>query len=271
MGLLRDRDAELSQLERMVVRLQDPARRKDMPPEDWPTAMVAYSLHMSEDPALLTEGRAVYADFAQAIAPPERLNSLMRLSGFICQRKGAGWRALLLYAMAENAPELCARAAALAVSCVPCAEGRFYGAEALVKLLAEPQTPPAICGGLLSLADLRLLPTLRPLAALPPARLRPLLNGLSTTLNSLSAACLLHVLEAAPSLSQEVTEALCRLASQTPIVADLALPLPTWAYERPTPQPLHAWSLPEFLPRLMPRLQPLLSPAQIDLLRLAFV
>lgn len=274
MGLFRDQESELPMLRRLVARLRDVARRQGVSAEEWPVAMVAYGLDMSEAPELLNEeSLLIYADFVRAVAPAVRLSSLARLASFVSQRRGSGWRALLLYAMGESAhPELCARAATLAItSAAPVDSVVLTGAQEVVQLLAREDAPPAMLGALLSLPDLRFLPTLQPLLSLPLSRLRLLVSELKCSLNSVSSAFLLQLLDAEPSLAEEVTQALSRLAGATSLVADIALPIPTWAYASPTPQPLHAWSRAEYLPRILPRLQPHLSPKQIDSLRAAFV
>lgn len=281
MGLLRDQESELPRLQRLVARLQDATRRRELPAEDWPTAMLAYGLHMSEDPALLhaEEGLAVYADFVRATPQQERLSSLGNLASFVSSHRGAGWQALLLYAMGEHAaPELSSRAATLAISLAPLPAEKAQGcsprtgADAIIQLLVREDAPASLLSALLSLPDMRFLPVLQPLAKLPVPRLRQLLAGFSGSLNSLSAAFLLSLLELHSSaLAEAVASALMHLAKHTPLVADIALPLPTWAFESPTPQPLHAWTLPEYLPRIMPRLQPHLSPQQLSALSECFV
>ena len=277
MGLLRDNESELPQLQRLVARLQAPARRRELPAQEWPTAMAAYALHHSEDTAALLgdEARCIYADYVQHTPQAAREDALNHLAAFISRRRGSGWRALLLYALGESTcAELSARAATLATTLAPPpADGQppLAGAAAAVGLLARAEAPSAILGALLSLPELRLLPALHPLAELPLPRQRALLSALGCTLNSLSAACLLHLLETHPAeLAEPITAALARLAQRTPIVADIALPLPTWAFASPTPQPLHAWTPQEYLPRLLPRLQPHLTPHQLDTLQRAF-
>lgn len=274
MGLFQDQESGLPLLQRLVARLKDATRRRELSPGDWTTAMTAYALQMSEDPALLTEGLEAYADFAQIASASERQASLSRLAQFVMQRRGAGWRALLLYAMGEaEHAELCARAASFAVSLAPHEEPLpFAGAQALVELLATHEdAPAAMLDGLLLLPDARLLSCTEPLYSLPTARMRSLLSGMRSPLNSLSSAFLLRLVEGNHELADAVTDALVRMAANTPLVADIAMPIPTWAFRNPTPQPLHAWSLPEFLPRILPRLLPLLSPQQVDALRAAFV
>lgn len=274
MGLFRDQEEDLPELQRLVSRLNDPARRRELSPEEWGLAVVAYGLHLSQDPALLNpDSLAVYADFVNGAPAELRLSSLNRLALYVSQRKGDGWRALLLYAMGESAnTSLCTRAATLAATyAAPSEEVRFAGVQAIVELLARDDAPPAMLGALLALSDTRPLPQLEPLCRLPQPRIRALLAALNSTLNSLSAAWLLQLLETTPTLAQDITETLARLASHTPLVADIVLPIPTWAYEKPTPQPLHAWTLAEYLPRMLPRLSQHLTPAQLHTLRATFV
>lgn len=246
----------MSELRRLVLRVKDPARRAGIAPAEWPTAIVAYALELSEDPELLSEGAEIYASFAQQVPLPERAGALAQLGRFITSRRGEGWRALLLFAQGESQDmQLSARAATMALSLAPPSEtSRFTGAAALAHLVEQGLATPGILSALLSVSDLRLLPLLAPLCALPAARLTPLLEGLSTTVNSLSAEWLLRLQEAQPDLEPLITAAFIRLASQTPLVADLIYPIPTWAYTNPAPQPLHAWTLPEFLPRMKSRL-----------------
>ena len=273
MSMFRDREADLSELQRLVVKLADPARHAELMPEEWPLAMVAYALHLSEDADLLSSSTlALYASFVQHAPAAARAAALSQLAGFITSRRGAGWRTLLLFALGEaQDAALGTRAATLTLQLAPPSpEERFTGAAALAEQLRQGG-PAFMLSALLSAADLRLLPLLTPLCSLPPERMQALLTSLDTTLNSLSAALLLHILEAQPQLAGELTAALVRLAEHTPLVADLVYPIPTWAYGNPAPQPLHAWTLPEYLPRLLPRLTPHLSAPQIQMLRDAFV
>ena len=273
MGLFRDRESELSALQRLVARLKDAARRHELSAAEWPLAMLAYALEMSEDPALLSpESRENYAAFARQTSADARQSSLAQLGQFISARRGRGWRALLLSALNEPEAALSARAATLALTLAPPAETeRFAGAAAIVQLLAqEPAAPPCMLSALLDLSDLRLLPLLKPIYALPEPHAAALLAGLSGTLNSLSAEFLLQLLEAQPTLAPHITAALQRIAARTPLVADLVYPIPTWAYTQPAPQPLHAWTLPEYLDRMRPRLSPHLNTEQLHSLESSF-
>ena len=268
MGLLRDREEELPELQRLLLRVKDPARRAAISPEQWPTAMVAYALDMSEDPAMLTEGLEVYAEFARQSPPTDRASALAQLGRFVTARRGEGWRALLLFVLGERQQtQLCTRAATMTLTLAPPGdESRFPGAAVLAHLVEQGLGAPGILSALLSVSDLRLLPLLSPLCSLPADTLAPLIRGLSTTVNSLSAEWLLRAQEAQPTLESLVTDAFIRLAAKTPLVADLVYPIPTWAFTNPTPQPLHAWTLSEFLPRMRSRL----TPAQLLALTPAF-
>ena len=271
--MFRDREADLTELQRLVVKLADPARHAELSAEEWPLAMVAYALHLSEDADLLSDSTlAIYASFVQHAPAATRAAALSQLAGFVTARRGAGWRTLILFALGEaQDAALGARAATLTLQlAAPTPDERFAGAAALVEQLKQAG-PPSMLSALLSAADLRLLPLLAPLCSLPQEHLQPLLAGLNTTLNSLSAELLLQMLEAQPQLAGELTSTLVRMAKHTPLVADLVYPIPTWAYEKPAPQPLHAWTLPEYLPRMLPRLAPHLSARQIQTLHEAFV
>lgn len=273
MGFYSDRDAELSTLQVLALRAENPARRSELTEQEWPLAIVAYALRRCADASLLTEGCEVYSAFSRQTAPAAHKAALQQLAQFVTARRGSCWQALLLFALGAGADSaLSSRAATLAITLAPPSdEERFCGVAELVRMAEQGRTTPGILSALLGMSDLRLSPLLTPLHALPPERLMPLLEGLHTTVNSLSSEWLLGLLEAQPELAPGITSALSRLAAQTPIVADLVYPIPTWAYTDATPQPLHAWSLPEFLQRMRPRLTRHLTPAQLSALEQAFV
>lgn len=275
MSMFRDRDADLSGIRLLVVRVKEPTRRHELSEDEWAMAVLAYALEQSEDAALLgEEGLGIYADFVRLASSATRAASLTQLSRFITQRRGEGWRALLLYAMGEQGA-LSSRAASLAVSLArPTAQVRFSGIDAVVRLLALPSAPAAMLSAVLGLSDLRFLSLLEPLYSLPQPRWQALLAELSGSVNSLSAACLLSLAEKRPELAEDIVRAFIRLAAHTAeqggLVADIVFPLPTWEYEQPAPQPLHAWTLAEFFPRMLSVLEPVLSAEQLHRLRLAF-
>ena len=108
------------------------------------------------------------------------------------------------------------------------------------------------------------------LLELPEERVSGLLDDLATTPNRLSLTFLLRVLESYPAHAEEVTEALCRIAPLSPVILDLALPVPTWAFEKANPQPLHGWTAPEYFARMLPELSPALDAGQLQRVREAF-
>jgi hypothetical protein len=110
----------------------------------------------------------------------------------------------------------------------------------------------------------------RILLELPEERVAGLLDDLATTPNRLSLTFLLRVLETYPGLDEEVTDALCRVAPLSPVILDLALPVPTWAFEKANPQPLHGWTAPEYFARMLPELSPALDAVQLQRVREAF-
>lgn len=274
MSMFRDREDDLSEIQRLVAKLAEPAGRRAFSADEWALAMAAHALRLSDDPDQPDAAALdLYAEFTQAAPAHTRRSSLERVAQFVAARRGAGWKSLLLYALGEShSPALSRRASLLALTLAPPEQDkRFTGAAALVHLMStHTSATPAMLGALLSVSDLRLLPELAPLSRLTTARVEALLRGLETTLNSLSAACLQQLLEAHPELAEAVTQALLRLAADTPMVADLVYPMPTWAYENPAPQPLHAWELPEYLDRMRPWLTPHLTPEQMQRLQQAY-
>ena len=53
----------LSEMERLAAMAQDPARRLTMGPAEWPMAMMAFSLLVSNDPSRLDEVLEIYPLF----------------------------------------------------------------------------------------------------------------------------------------------------------------------------------------------------------------
>ncbi len=272
MALERDIFSELTGVSRLLSRLRDYRQRESLSPEEWCLGMVAFAIAEADQPELPGEEfPPLYAQFEKKATPEQRAQSLTQLSAFVTRQRGVGWRALLLYAVSDSHPLLAARASTLAVTMAPPQqEIRFTGALALVQLLRTQKQPSAaIVSGLLAPADLRLLPTLTPLHDMPTDQLGSLLPALQGQLNSLSSAWLLPLAHV-PELCEPLTLALERLASSTKLVADITCPIPTWNFASPAPQPLHAWSLPEFLPRMLPSLSPYLSSTQLQRLHTAF-
>jgi hypothetical protein len=141
--------------------------------------------------------------------------------------------------------------------------------ELVQRLVQDECTPATILDAVLSLSDMRVLPLLQPLFELSSDRMEELLDELATTPNRLSCSFLLRALAQYSELAESVADALCRMAPLSPVVLDVALPIPTWAFEKPAPQPLHGWSTAEYFPRMLPELQGL-SPEQLQRVRVAF-
>lgn len=272
MGMMRDREADLSGLRLLLSRLTDPLRRADFSPEEWNAAISAWSLELAGADSFPPEWSDIYAEYSRSVAQDSRALTLSRLAAFVSSRHGNGWQSLLLFLRGESScPSLAARAAFLVATLAPSdTEQKFCGVDAVVRLLMDKEsTPPAALNGILATADRRLLPLLTPLHRLPTPRLSSLLLALEGSLNSLSSDWLLP-LAAHPDLTEPLTRALLRLAASTPLVADLVYPIPSWSFKNPSPQPLHAWSLPDFFPRILPQLSGLLSDSQILRLKEAF-
>lgn len=264
MGLFQDNFSMLSELERLAAMVQDPVRIHEIGEDQWPLAMIACGLMTSNDPSQLGENLKAYRIFISRTTPEKRQGSLHQLSRFITQRKGEGWQALLPYALAESDTALSRKAGLLAITLAkPTEQKRYIGAEAIVQHLCEEETPATLLNSLLGLSDMRFLPLLEPLKTLPAERLCNLLEALVIPPNHLSCSWLLDLLEQRPELAEPIVLALSRTAPAGNLVLDLILPVPTWAYEKAAPQPLHGWSGKEYMERMRSRLTSHLTPAQI--------
>lgn len=262
----------LSELERLAAMVQDPVRVQEIGVDEWPLAMIACGLVTCNDPDRLQENLNAYGIFASKVSAAGRKGSLAQLVRFITARKGDGWRALLPYALQEPEPGL-SRAAAmqLATLAQPQEQEKLAGVAELARMLVQREAvSAAVLEALLGLSDMRVLPHVAALYALPPERLGALLAAISPAPNHLSYSWVLGALEAQPSLAETVVALLVRMAAATTVVMDIVLPIPTWAYEKPTPQPLHGWTRAEYFPRMLPVLSQYLSDGQISRLRTVF-
>lgn len=262
----------LSELERLAAMVADPVRIREIGADQWPLAMIACGLMSSNAPERLAHNLQVYSLFVSKVNPAERQKALSQLARFITARKGDGWRALLPFAVAEPEAFISSTAALhVATLAQPSPETKLYGVAALVdNLMFNSDCNPAVLSAVLGLSDMRCLPLLEPLFSLPEDRLCRLIAGHSFSGNHLSYQWMLSLLKAHPMLHEQVTHALAAMAHNNEIVLDVVLPIPTWAYTQPTPQPLHGWSLPEYLARMLPVLSQHLSQQQLQLLRSAF-
>lgn len=272
MGLYQDNFTGLSELERLAAMAHDPVRVHEIGTDQWPLTMMACGLMASNDEEKLEENFDIYDIFAAKTTVAARKSSLIQLSRFITGRKGEGWKSLIPYASNEPDEALSRKAATYVVTLAqPGPTEPLAGVQELVnRLVRDEFAPTTLLDAVLSLADMRVLPLLQPLFELPAERLEELLDELETTPNRLSCTFVLRVLEAHSALAQEAADALCRMAPLSPVILDLALPIPTWAFEKPTPQPLHGWTPAEYFARMLPELQPALDADQLQEVREAF-
>ena len=272
MGLYQDNFSGLSELERLAAMAHDPVRVNEIGADQWPLTMMACGLMACNDEEKLEENFDIYDIFASKTTVAARRSSLIQLSRFITGRKGEGWKALIPYATNEPDPALSRKAATYVLTLAqPAPEEHLAGVQELVRRLAQEElTPTTILDAVLSLADMRVLPLLQPLFQVDSDRMGELLDEMETTPNRLSCAFLQQTLELYPALAEEVAEAFCRIAPLSPVILDVALPIPTWAYEKPTPQPLHGWTRAEYFARMLPGLSPQLDAVQLQRVRKAF-
>ncbi len=272
MGLYQDNFTGLSELERLAAMAHDPVRVHEIGTDQWPLTMMACGLMASNDEEKLDENFDIYDIFASKTTVAARKSSLIQLSRFITGRKGEGWKSLIPYATNEPDEALSRKAATYVLTLAqPGPTEHLAGVQELVtRLVRDDFTPTTLLDAVLSLADMRVLPLLKPLLEVPDDRMEELLDTLETTPNRLSCTFVLQALETHPSLAQEAADALCRMAPLSPVILDLALPIPTWAFEKPTPQPLHGWIPAEYFARMLPELQPALDADQLQEVREAF-
>ena len=272
MGLYQDNFTGLSELERLAAMAHDPVRVHEIGTDQWPLTMMACGLMASNDEEKLEENFDIYDIFASKTSVAARKSSLIQLSRFITGRKGEGWKSLIPYATNEPDEALSRKAATYVVTLAqPGPTEHLAGVQELVnRLVRDEFTPTTLLDAVLSLADMRVLPLLKPLLEVSDDRMEELLDTLETTPNRRSCTFVLQALETHPSLAQEAADALCRMAPLSPVVLELALPIPTWAFEKPTPQPLHGWTPAEYFARMLPELQPALDADQLQEVRSAF-
>ncbi len=272
MGIFQDNFTMLSELERLAAMVQDPVRVQEIGADQWPLAMMACGLMTCNDPSRLPDNLIAYRIFARKTPAASRKASLAQLARFITARKGEGWRALLPYALAEPEAAIARKAAMHVLTLAqPTDTEPLRGVTELVALLREQEPAPVVLlDALLSLSDMRVLPLLSPLNDLMASDLAKLLAALNTTANRLSCTWLCTLPGLHAELAQPVTEALCRIAAGASVIIDLTLPMPSWAFQNPAPQPLHGWTPAEYFARMKPELESTLSPSQLDDVQAAF-
>ena len=272
MSIFQDNFDSLSELERLAAMAHDPVRIHEIGQEQWPLAMMACGLMASNDEEKQAENLDIYPVFAEKTSVASRRGSMQMLCRFIASRKGEGWKSLLPYILCEPAPEVASKAALHLVTLAqPAPDTPLSGVQELVRCIKDDDAldNAPMLNTLLSLADMRAMPLLQPLCALPQERLEDLLDAISIPANHLACQWLLSALESCPAAAQHVADALCRIMPAAPTILDVALPIPFWAFDKPQPQPLHGWSREEYFPRMLTELQKHLSAEQIDAVRTA--
>lgn len=270
MAIHQDHFSMLSELERLASMALDPVRVHELGADQWPVAMLAAALVAGADESRQSELMRAYEIFVQKNASEVRATSLVQLSRFVSSNKGNGWRGFLPCALADPDALLRRKAAVYMATLAPCGElERFTGAAELVRRL-ESGASVTMLDALLGLGDMRFLPLLEKLYGQPESQLGVWLQELHVVPNHLSSQWLLGVLDAHPSLAPEIVSVLTRTASLATIIIDLTLPVPSWAFSSAAPQPLHGWSLKEYVERMLPRLSVHLSDSQVNEVRAAF-
>lgn len=166
MGLFQDQTSSLSEIKRLAALVTDPSRRGEIGSDQWPLAMIAYGLVTCNETGREEEGVIIYNMFQSRCAPDARRKCALQLAAFIRQRKGDGWRALLPFAMADEAPDIRRQSAFLIYTlAAPQPEERFPGIAGLANVICASPCPgqasmtPAL-DALMSLGDMRFAPYL---------------------------------------------------------------------------------------------------------------
>ncbi|MCC8149012.1 MAG: hypothetical protein LIO64_08585 [Akkermansia sp.] len=247
----------------------DPSRRDEIGPDQWPLAMIAYGLVTCNETGREEEGVTIYNIFQSCCAPDARRKCALQLASFIRQRKGDGWRALLPFAMTDEAPDIRRQAAFLIYTlAAPTAEERFPGIASLANIICADPLPgqagmsPAL-DALMSLGDMRMAPYLASISKkLSSDRLAGLLAGTEAIPTDLGCGWLLDVLDERPELSSAIAAVLAGMPARASEVLDVVVPIPSWQFTNSAVQPLHSWSIPEYRLRMRERLTKRLAPEE---------
>ena len=211
MGLFQDQTSSLSEIKRLAALVTDPSRREEIGSDQWPLAMIAYGLVTCNETGREEEGVTIYNMFQSRCAPDARRKCALQLAAFIRQRKGDGWRALLPFAMADEAPDIRRQSAFLIYTlAAPQPEERFPGIAGLANVICASPCPgqasmaPAL-DALMSLGDMRFAPYLSFISKnLPPGRLADLLAETEAIPTDLGCGWLLDILDEHPELSSTI-------------------------------------------------------------------
>lgn len=269
MGLFQDQTSSLSEIKRLAALVTDPSRRGEIGSDQWPLAMIAYGLVTCNETGREEEGVIIYNMFQSRCAPDARRKCALQLAAFIRQRKGDGWRALLPFAMADEAPDIRRQSAFLIYTlAAPQPEERFPGIAGLANVICASPCPgqasmaPAL-DALMSLGDMRFAPYLSFISKnLPPGRLADLLAETEAIPTDLGCGWLLDILDEHPELSSTIAAVLAGMPSRAGEVLDVVVPVPSWQFTNSAVQPLHSWSIPEYRLRMEERLSRYLAPEE---------
>ena len=269
MGLFQDQTSSLSEIKRLAALVTDPSRRGEIGSDQWPLAMIAYGRVTCNESGREEEGVIIYNMFHSRCAPDARRKCALQLAAFIRQRKGDGWRALLPFAMADEAPDIRRQSAFLIYTlAAPQPEERFPGIAGLANVICASPCPgqasmaPAL-DALMSLGDMRFAPYLSFISKnLPPGRLADLLAETEAIPTDLGCGWLLDILDEHPELSSTIAAVLAGMPSRAGEVLDVVVPVPSWQFTNSAVQPLHSWSIPEYRLRMEERLSRYLAPEE---------
>ena len=230
MGLFQDQTSSLSEIKRLAALVTDPSRRGEIGSDQWPLAMIAYGLVTCNETGREEEGVIIYNMFQSRCAPDARRKCALQLAAFIRQRQGDGWRALLPFAMADEAPDIRRQSAFLIYTlAAPQPEERFPGIAGLANVICASPCPgqasmaPAL-DALMSLGDMRFAPYLSFISKnLPPGRLADLLAETEAIPTDLGCGWLLDILDEHPELSSTIAAVLAGMPSRAGEVLDVVL------------------------------------------------
>ena len=269
MGLFQDQTSSLSEIKRLAALVMDPSRRDEIGPDQWPLAMIAYGLVTCNEMGREEEGVTINNIFQSCCAPDARRKCALQLATFIRQRKGDGWRALLPFAMTDEAPDIRRQASFLIYTlAAPKPEERFPGIAGLADIICANPLPgqasmaPAL-DALMSLGDMRVAPYLASISKkLSSERLADLLAGTEAIPTDLGCGWLLDVLDERPELSSAIAAVLAGMPSRAGEVLEVVVPIPSWQFTNSAVQPLHSCSIPEYRLRMRERLSRRLGPEE---------
>lgn len=277
MGLHQDRTGSQNTFKRLATLVVDEDGWKEIAEDEWPLAITVFALSVADREPDHERVFRTYGVFSSFCPGETRRTTLLQLADFIKRGQGKGWRALLLFALADEDQAIRREAATLAGTlATPDSSSPFAGFRKIVRLITQPalqgaQHPGPLLDSLLGTADLRLLELADSiLNKIYDRDLEQLLQASLIQPNALSCEWLLHVLEQRPALSGAVTAVFETSAARSRTVVDAIVPIPSWAFRDASAQPLHGWTLPEFFERIRRRLARHLDDGQMQRIETAW-